>query len=97
MLEIAVLLGAFLGVVGLVMLILFVQRVSGLHIRRLRVLQLAIGIVPGMIGAIVILIFNVDLVDDTTLQSVGITGLIVAITLALGIALLIQWLFRRLS
>ena len=97
MLELTVLAGAFLAVAGFVLLILLVQKVSGRHIGRLRIIQLAIGAVPGIIGALVIMIFNVDLVDDTNVESIGITGLVVAITALLAIALLIQWLVRRVS
>lgn len=96
MLELAVLLGAFLLAAGLVMLILLVQKANGRHVRRLGALQLAIGAVPGMIGAVVILIFNVDLVDDGGFQSLGISGLIITITAVLLIALLAQWLVRRI-
>lgn len=96
MLELAVLLGAFLLAAGLVVLILLVQKASGLHVRRLGVLQLAIGAVPGMVGAVVILIFNVDLVDDGGFESWGISGLIITITAVLLIALLVQWLVRRI-
>jgi hypothetical protein len=95
MLEIAVLAGALLIIAGLVLGALLVEKLSGRNVRRLGIVQLGIGVVPGLIAAVIIMILNVDLVDDTGFQSIGISGLVIGITVILVISVLVQWLARR--
>jgi hypothetical protein len=95
MLEIAVLAGALLIIAGLVLGALLIEKLSGRNVRRLGIVQLGIGVVPGLIAAVIIMILNVDLVDDTGFQSIGISGLVIAITVILVGSVLVQWLARR--